>query len=151
MYDCFIHLFSVLIKSISYRDLSRRGTPQTAFEFARLLFGLDPYTDPHGSSLYLDSFAIKAKQHDWLLKVWSVYEEMGMEENQINVTLMPGWNWSKALALFEQEGDRDSVHYFEFFSLQKKFAEFRFVVRLISGVLKLSKPLSLHSLLLLLF
>ncbi|GJJ07877.1 hypothetical protein Clacol_002083 [Clathrus columnatus] len=109
-------LYLALARHIT--DLNRRGTPQTAFEFARLLLGLDPHTDPQGALLYLDSFAIKAKQHDWLLKLWNTHEDiMNVQQNssenkkrRFNVTLLPGWHWSRALALFEQEGERDNAH-----------------------------------------
>lgn len=93
-------------------DLNRRGTPRTAFEYARLLFALDPYTDPHGALLHLDFLAIKAKQTDWLLSVWDTYSEMDLGktgEASFDPTILPGWAWSRALALFEQEGESDSV------------------------------------------
>ncbi|KIJ38688.1 hypothetical protein M422DRAFT_75928 [Sphaerobolus stellatus SS14] len=91
-------------------DLNRRGTPRTAFEYARLLLSLDPYTDPHGALLHLDYLAIKANQIDWLLGVWDAYTKMGLGkeetgEHRVDPTLLPGWMWSRALALFEQEGE----------------------------------------------
>jgi transcription factor 25 len=95
-----------------FRDLNRRGTPRTAFEFARLLFSLDPHTDPLGALLHLDFLAIKAKQADWLLGMWNAYSKMGLGkggETQFDVTMLPGWCWSRALALFEKEGEADDV------------------------------------------
>lgn len=95
-----------------YRDLNRRGTPRTAFEFARLLFSLDPHTDPHGALLHLDYLAIKAKQAEWLLSVWDAYANMGLGkggEVRFDVTILPGWCWSRALALFEKEGETDNA------------------------------------------
>ncbi|KAF8582034.1 DUF654-domain-containing protein [Ramaria rubella] len=94
-------------------DLNRRGTPRTAFEFARLLYGLDPHTDPHGALLHLDYLAIKAKQGDWLLDLWDAYAKMDVDregEVRFDVTILPGWCWARALALFEKEGELDEEH-----------------------------------------
>lgn len=94
------------------RDLNRRGTPRTAFEFARMLFALEPHTDPHGALLHLDYLAIKARQTEWLLGVWDAHANMDLGrggERQFDVTILPGWCWSRALALFEKEGEAHAV------------------------------------------
>ena len=88
----------------SCRDLQRRGCVRTAFEFARLLFSLDPLTDPHGALLHLDYLALKAGMGQWLLDVWNHYDEnldkaplgYGM---RVDVTSLPGWAYARALAL----------------------------------------------------
>ena len=88
--------FSFLILLMS-RDLNRRGTPRTAFEFARLLFTLEPHTDPHGALLHLDYLAIKARQIEWLLGVWDTYTSMKLGkdgEARFDVTILPGWSGS---------------------------------------------------------
>ncbi|KAF8341438.1 transcriptional repressor TCF25-domain-containing protein [Cantharellus anzutake] len=59
-------------------DLQRRGTIRTAFEFSRLLLSLDPIEDPHGALFHLDYLAM-------------------------NVELIPGWWWSRALAIWNLE------------------------------------------------
>jgi Transcriptional repressor TCF25 len=107
-------LNSILISNllILCRDLNRRGTPRTAFEFARLLLTLEPHTDPHGAFLHLDYLAIKAGQVQWLLGMWDAYVNMdlGKEgEAQFDVTILPGWCWSRALALFEKEEEGHAV------------------------------------------
>ena len=48
-------------------DLQRRGCVRTAFEFARLLYALDPWTDPHGALLHLEFLAIKSGMEEWML------------------------------------------------------------------------------------
>lgn len=81
-------------------DLHRRGCIRTAFEFAKLLYSLDPWTDPHGSLLHLDGLAVKAGMPDWILDVWEYFEQ-----NQDNLvdrftpTLLPGWWYTRALAM----------------------------------------------------
>jgi hypothetical protein len=60
--------------------------------------------------------------HQWLLDVWNTYEELGKdgskkmvnpngksEDYKMDVRLLPGWMWSRALAMRgveEQAGDR---------------------------------------------
>ncbi|KAF9777698.1 transcriptional repressor TCF25-domain-containing protein, partial [Thelephora terrestris] len=66
-------------------DLHRRGCTRTAFEFAKLLYSLDPWTDPHGSLLHLDGLALKAGMHEWILGVWEYFEteQDGLEGRMI--------------------------------------------------------------------
>ena len=93
-------------------DLVRRGCVRTAFEFARLLYGLDPATDPHGALLHLDYLAIKAGMHDWLLEFWDA--QCGLPEDawagRMHVRGLPGWAYARALALFaKEESKHDTV------------------------------------------
>ncbi|KAI6044588.1 transcriptional repressor TCF25-domain-containing protein [Pisolithus marmoratus] len=88
-------------------DLQRRGCPRSAFEHARLLFSLEPLTDPHGALLHLDFLAIKAGMGDWLLDVWKVYRsrhdaiEAGGE--YMDPSVLPGWMFARALLLRMEE------------------------------------------------
>ncbi|KAI6129363.1 transcriptional repressor TCF25-domain-containing protein [Pisolithus croceorrhizus] len=88
-------------------DLQRRGCPRTAFEHARLLFSLEPLTDPHGSLLHLDFLAVKAGMSDWLLDIWKVYQsrhdviEDGGE--YMDPSVLPGWAFARALLLRMEE------------------------------------------------
>ncbi|EKM58976.1 uncharacterized protein PHACADRAFT_249116 [Phanerochaete carnosa HHB-10118-sp] len=93
-------------------DLQRRGCVRTAFEFARLLFGLDPAIDPHGSLLHLDFLTIKAGMHQWLLDLWDTQCQMGAEwQGRAHVRALPGWAYARALALFILEEERkDNEH-----------------------------------------
>ncbi|KZS90931.1 DUF654-domain-containing protein [Sistotremastrum niveocremeum HHB9708] len=92
-------------------DLQRRGCHRTAFEYSRLLLGLDPHTDPHGSLFYLDYLAIKTNMSGWFLEVYDHFEKKGKEQgNQVDVTrwrpdLLPGWAYSRALAIRAEEKD----------------------------------------------
>ncbi|KIP10564.1 hypothetical protein PHLGIDRAFT_100960 [Phlebiopsis gigantea 11061_1 CR5-6] len=96
-------------------DLARRGCVRTSFEFARLLYGLDTATDPHGALLHLDFLAIKAGMHQWLLDVWDAQCQMKDAEWQgrVHVRALPGWAYARALALFlseEAQNDEDHRH-----------------------------------------
>ena len=82
---------------------------RTAFEFARLLLGLDPWTDPHGVLLHLDYLAIKAGMSEWLLNFWKAECSLppGAWKSRMHVRALPGWAYARALALFIQE---ESAH-----------------------------------------
>ncbi|CEL59750.1 Transcription factor 25 OS=Homo sapiens GN=TCF25 PE=1 SV=1 [Rhizoctonia solani AG-1 IB] len=91
-------------------SLSRRGIPRTAFEFARLLFALDPIGDPHGAAFYLDYLSAKGGMGQWLLDVWDVWPEARKEiadnplaSHGINIHCIPGWSYTRALILYDQE------------------------------------------------
>lgn len=81
-------------------DLYRRGCARTAFEFAKLLYSLDPWTDPHGSLLHLDGLAVKAGVHDWILEVWDFFETNsdGLA-SRLTPAALPGWWYTRALAM----------------------------------------------------
>lgn len=85
----------------STSDLQRRGCIRTAFEFARLLYSLEPWTDPHGSLLHLDQLAIKANMAQWLVDVYDTFSNRQGTENdaRLDPSLLPGWRYSHALAL----------------------------------------------------
>lgn len=91
-----------------YSDLQRRGCVRTAFEFARLLLSLDPYTDPHGALLHLDYLSIRAGMRDWLLSMWDLHDTEAKTNikdywRRFNVTALPGWAYGRALALRVKE------------------------------------------------
>ena len=84
----------------AYSDLHRRGCTRTSFEFAKLLYSLDPWTDPHGSLLHLDGLAVKAGMHEWILDVWEYFEtNPDGFAGRLTPTVLPGWWYTKALAL----------------------------------------------------
>ncbi|KAH9936840.1 transcriptional repressor TCF25-domain-containing protein [Epithele typhae] len=106
--------FLALHRQIS--DLQRRGCVRTSFEFARLLYALDPWTDPHGALLHLDYLAIKTNMGQWLIDLWDVFESEIKKEakdgkspyvRRMLPNLLPGIAYSRALALFIREGDMD--------------------------------------------
>ncbi|KAI8984868.1 transcriptional repressor TCF25-domain-containing protein [Trametes punicea] len=101
-------------------DLQRRGCVRTAWEFARLMYGLEPWSDPHGALLHLDYLSIKAGMTQWLLELWDLFEPDIEKEardgkspyvRRIIPNIMPGIAYSRALALFiREEGSGDSTH-----------------------------------------
>ena len=95
--------------------MQRRGCFRTSFEFARLLYALDPWNDPHGALLHLDFLPFKAHQTDWLLSVWDIFTSWKKQEpeklvKRMDPTLLPGWNYSRALALhIKEKGEKSKV------------------------------------------
>ncbi|KAI9059027.1 DUF654-domain-containing protein [Trametes sanguinea] len=99
-------------------DLQRRGCVRTAFEFAKLMYALEPWSDPHGALLHLDYLSIKAGMTQWLIDLWDVFESDVEKETKegkspyvrrILPNIMPGIAYSHALALFireEESGDK---------------------------------------------
>ena len=120
-YVYFYFLVSSTTAHPIFSDLQRRGCNRTAFEFAKLLLSFDPYTDPHGSLLYLDFLAIRAGSEEWLLSLWRLHDEIAIEaeneDNQshtefccrFNVTALPGWAFARALALKALKGGDTKV------------------------------------------
>lgn len=97
------------IVHICSRDLQRRGCVRTAFEFTRLLYTLDPWVDPHGALLHLEFLALKAGMENWLLDIWDLFSTKGPFFNRMQPTFLPGWAYSRALAMFiteEKKGDK---------------------------------------------
>jgi hypothetical protein len=93
-------------------DLQRRGCVRTALEFARLLYSLDPYTDPHGALLHLDYLALKCGAGAWLLDLWVAHAARTDESyaGRVNVTALPSWPYARALALrMQEDADKDTV------------------------------------------
>lgn len=87
---------------------------RAAFEFARLLYALDPWTDPHGALLHLDFLAHKAGMSQWLLDVWDFFATHASNEKaysgRLVPTALPGWAYARALALYVREEEhRDKV------------------------------------------
>ncbi|KAG2153469.1 transcriptional repressor TCF25-domain-containing protein [Suillus bovinus] len=63
-----------------------------AFEFGRLLYSLEPWTDPHWC------------MGQWLLDVYSEFAcTKTIFEDHLNPSALPGWAYARALALFARE------------------------------------------------
>ena len=104
--------------------LQRRGCVRTSFEFARLLYGLDPATDPHGALLHLDYLAVKAGMQQWLLDIWDAQSKFKDDEwkGRVHVRALPGWAYSRALAMYIKEGSNVSVPaYSDMISLRQQY------------------------------
>ncbi|KAG2365272.1 transcriptional repressor TCF25-domain-containing protein [Suillus spraguei] len=85
-------------------DLQRRGCIRTAFEFGRLLYSLEPWTDPHGVLFHLDFVSIKSGMGQWLLDLYSEFASVKtVFEDHLNPSALPGWAYARALALFARE------------------------------------------------
>ncbi|KAI0269358.1 transcriptional repressor TCF25-domain-containing protein [Gloeopeniophorella convolvens] len=96
-------------------DLQRRGIYRTAFEYARLLLSLDPWSDPHGAYLHLDFLAVKTGMHTWLLSFYDLFATKApsssaekSRSDRAPVNALPGWAYARALALRAEDGDRES-------------------------------------------
>lgn len=48
------------------KSLMRKGTYRTALEWAKLLFSLDPESDPYGINHFLHILAVRSREIDWL-------------------------------------------------------------------------------------
>ncbi|KAG1817527.1 transcriptional repressor TCF25-domain-containing protein [Suillus subaureus] len=85
-------------------DLQRRGCIRTAFEFGRLLYSLEPWTDPHGVLFHLDFVSIKSGMGQWLLDVYAEFAGAKTTfEDHLNPSVLPGWAYARALVLFARE------------------------------------------------
>ncbi|KAH9999532.1 transcriptional repressor TCF25-domain-containing protein [Russula vinacea] len=114
-------------------DLQRRGLYRTAFEFAKLLLSLDPWSDPHGAYLHLDFLAIKCSMDSWLLSYFEIFSPdiSRHQESQScypPVCALPGWAYARALAFRAQGDDHAAQHR----SLETCILEFPSVVPLLA-------------------
>lgn len=129
-------LFTGLHRIIFY--LGRRGVWVTAFNFAKLLFSLDPEGDPHAIALWLDFLAVKAGQGQWLLQM------LEMRDNSRAAALWhgyPGMAYGRALALRQEEDSRkDKQHEASTAALITAFKTFPEVIVLLADKLGASIP-----------
>ncbi|KAF5364015.1 hypothetical protein D9756_001067 [Leucocoprinus leucothites] len=125
-------------------DLQRRGCIRTAFEFARLLYALEPWTDPHGSLLHLDQLAIKANMSQWLVDLYHVFtnRENANKDSRLDASLLPGWRYSYALALHILEKSDD--HTTSTAALTNAVNDFPSMVPLLADKLEINLPASVR-------
>ncbi|EIW81729.1 DUF654-domain-containing protein [Coniophora puteana RWD-64-598 SS2] len=98
-------------------DLVRRGCLRTAFEFTKLLWSLDPWSDPHGALLHLDFLAVRANMGDWLLDVYDAYASMYAKSkaqdkdktDRVDPSVLPGWMYARSLAIRVREGGKENT------------------------------------------
>ncbi|KAF6754099.1 transcriptional repressor TCF25-domain-containing protein [Ephemerocybe angulata] len=126
-------------------DLLRRGCVRTSFEFAKLLYSLDPWSDPHGSLLHLDFLAIKSGMHQWLIDVFDLFNGEKGDPGRINPSLLPGWTYTRALALRVAELSDKSDHSKSTAALREALNDFPYVVPLLADKLDVSIPASIRS------
>lgn len=82
------------------RYLGRRGCWVTAFNFAKLLYSLDPFGDPHGAAFWLDFLAVKSNNGEWLI---SMLEQASSSTAAMVWHGYPGMAYAQALALRADE------------------------------------------------
>lgn len=80
--------------------LTRRGCWKTAFEFNKLLFSLDPVTDPLGALLSLDYHALSSKDFEYVIKMQTNWKTDGALY-PIDMSNMPNFAYSAAYAKFK--------------------------------------------------
>ncbi|KAL0138098.1 transcriptional repressor TCF25-domain-containing protein [Mucor lusitanicus] len=90
--------FLAVFRQIQF--LTRRGCWKTAFEFNKLLFSLDPVSDPLGALLSLDYHALSAKEYEYVLKMQSEWKTDG-RLYPVNLADMPNFAYSSAYAKFK--------------------------------------------------
>lgn len=114
-------------------DLQRRGCFRTAFEFARLLYSLDPHNDPHGAIFHLEFLAVKTNMTKWAIDMWEAQvPEMGDNPKRICVRSLPGFSYSRALALFLEEEAHHKEHESSTAALREAILKFPAVVPLLA-------------------
>jgi hypothetical protein len=118
---------------MSSSDLQRRGCVRTSFEFARLLYGLDPWNDPHGAVFHLEYLAIKANMHQWLLDMCDTFSDLSLsgdngKDARLNPCILPGWAYARALALrLTEDVTKEKVRTLFIFSSLPTFLYYRLV------------------------
>ncbi|KAG5724562.1 Transcription factor 25 [Termitomyces sp. T112] len=143
-------------------DLSRRGCTRTAFEFSRLLYGLDPHSDPHGAVFHLDLLAVKGGMGEWLVDLFEYHDQVregkeqeecgkGMwgtwgkggkakEMRKMDPSLLPGWAYARALVLRVAEGDKANDTLPSAKALEEAIRSFPEVVPLLADKLEVALP-----------
>lgn len=84
--------FIVLFKHAQF--LAARACPRTALELSKLILSLDPQNDPLAIILLIDFYALRSKQHDFLIQLYREWE------TSHNLSLLPNMAYSYALALY---------------------------------------------------
>ncbi|KAL9544445.1 hypothetical protein MBANPS3_007623 [Mucor bainieri] len=90
--------FLAVFRQIQF--LIRRGCWKTAFEFNKLLFSLDPVSDPLGALLSLDYHALSAKDYEYVLKMQAEWKTDG-RLYPVDLADMPNFAYSSAYAKFK--------------------------------------------------
>lgn len=85
-------LYIALFKHAQY--LEGRACSRTALEIAKLILTFDPVNDPLAMILIVDYYALRAKQYEWLVKLYDEWDPTN------NLSQLPNMAYSYALALF---------------------------------------------------
>ncbi|KAL1935499.1 hypothetical protein VTP01DRAFT_4639 [Rhizomucor pusillus] len=95
--------FLAIFRHIQF--LTRRGCWRTAFEFNKLLFSVNPESDPLGALLSLDVHALSAKQYQYVVQMYSNWKTSG-ELYPVDLTSLPNFSFSAAYAQYKLEGGK---------------------------------------------
>lgn len=90
--------FLALFYHIGY--VSKKGCHRTALEFCKLLYSLDPDSDPLACLLLIDFLCLRSSEYDFLLRF---YHEL---EPAKNLSQLPNFAFSVALAQFQLEMEK---------------------------------------------
>ncbi|KAJ3987535.1 transcriptional repressor TCF25-domain-containing protein [Lentinula detonsa] len=125
-------------------DLQRRGCLRTAFEFAKLLYSLDPWGDPHGAVLHLDFLALKSGMSQWLLDVFALFETSPKPQKSLRMdpSVLPGWTYARALAL--KLSDKEQEKSASTAALIEAANSFPSVIPLLADKLEVTLPASIR-------
>ncbi|TIB75946.1 DUF654-domain-containing protein [Wallemia mellicola] len=84
--------------------LCMKGCWRTAFEYAKLMLSLDPLTDPYGALNWIDFLAVKAGQHDWIIRLAKEWPYNNTTNSGVvDCAILPGVAYAKALAVYYKE------------------------------------------------
>ena len=84
--------YLALYRHMTY--VGSRACYRTALELCKVILNLDPAGDPLGITLVMDFFALRANQHNWLLRVFNEWEPSK------NLSQLPNMAYSVAVAKF---------------------------------------------------
>lgn len=94
---------SFMLGMLSYiQEIGKKGCSQTALEWTKLMLALDP-SDPLGLLLLVDHFALRRREHMWLLRF---YNSPLFEEHDLSI--LPNFVYSIALAAFYHRRNLES-------------------------------------------
>lgn len=96
---CFRAIFIALFKHLTF--VGGRACYRTALELCKLLLSLEPDTDPLAVKLMIDFYAIRAKEHAWLVEFLTEWESAK------NMSQLPNCAFSLAVAHYHTSADGD--------------------------------------------
>ena len=93
--------FIALFRHLNF--VGARACYRTSLEFCKLVYSLDPDSDPVGMLLLMDFYALRSQQYRWFI---NLFEEL---EPSKNLSQLPNWAFSVAVAYFylAEEGNKD--------------------------------------------
>ena len=80
-------------------SLSMRSLFRTAYEWLKLLLGLDPYNDPYRTCLVIDQYAIRAKQAEHFLELYKAFDKPWLWSKLANIQFTRGLAMNRASIL----------------------------------------------------